>query len=290
VAGVRLSNPDRVYWPDVGVTKSELAQYYERVAERMLPGLVQRPLTMLRCPAGIEGHRFYQKHVGETVPASVPRVEIEKGEEPYAMVGDLASLVSLVQIGVLELHVWGARADRLDRPDLVVFDLDPDPTVPWRSVADTARVLRAALAELGLVAFVRTTGGKGLHVVVPLVRRATWDEVKRFAQAIALLLVEEAPDQFTANMSKKRRVGKIFIDHLRNAPESTAIASWSTRARPGAPIAMPLAWEEIEGRDDPPRFGLRDAAARLREPDPWAAFESSRRALGRATLRRVGVR
>lgn len=289
VAGVRLSNPDRVYWPDVGVTKSELALYYEAVAERMLPLVRERPLTMLRCPEGIDGHRFYQKHAGDTVPATVARVAIEKGEDPYAMVTDLASLVSLAQIGVLEFHVWGARADRLDRPDLLVFDLDPDPSVPWRRVADTAQVLRALCAELALVPFLRTTGGKGLHVVVPLVRRASWDEVKRFTHAIARLLVEEAPDQFVAVMTKSRREGKIFIDYLRNAPESTAIASYSTRARPGAPIAMPIAWEELDGQTEALQFGLRDAAARLAEPDPWRDFESSRRPLGRAALRRVGV-
>ncbi len=289
VAGVRLSHPDRVYWPDVGVTKSELAQYYEAVAERILPGLRDRPLTMLRCPEGVGGERFFQKHAGDTVSSRVARVTVRRGEAPYAMVTDLASLVSLAQIGVLEFHVWGARADRLDRPDLVVFDLDPDPAVPWSSVADTAKVLRSALADLGFVPFVRTTGGKGLHVVVPLVRRAGWDEVKRFSRALAELFAAEAPDQFTAVMSKQRREGKIYLDYLRNAPEATAIASWSTRARPGAPIAMPLAWDELDGRDEPLRFALRDAAARLAEPDPWRDFEASRRPLSASALQRVGA-
>jgi bifunctional non-homologous end joining protein LigD len=288
VAGVRLSHPDRVYWPDVGVTKSELAQYYEAVAERILPGLRDRPLTMLRCPTGIEGERFYQKHAGDTVASRVARVKVRRGEAPYAMVTDLASLVSLVQIGVLEFHVWGARADRLDRPDLVVFDLDPDPSVPWRRVADAAKAFRGALTDLGFVPFVRTTGGKGLHVVVPLVRRAGWDEVKRFSRALAELFAAEAPDRFTTVMSKRRRVGKIYLDFLRNAPEATAIASWSTRARPGAPIAMPLAWDELEGRAAP-HFTVRDAKQRLTEPDPWRGFEAARRPLSAPMLRRVGA-
>ncbi|RIL00893.1 MAG: DNA ligase D [Proteobacteria bacterium] len=289
VAGVRLSNPDRVYWPELGITKSELAQYYERVADRMLPGIAERPLTLRRCPEGWEGECFYQKHATESVPASVPRVDIEPGKEPYTMVRDLASLVALVQIATLEFHVWGARADRLDRPDILVFDLDPDAAVPWRRLADTALVLRAFLGELGLVPFVRGTGGKGLHVVVPIERRATWDEAKRFTHAVALALVREAPRHFTAQLSKARRAGKIFIDYLRNDAEATAIASYSTRSRAGAPVAMPLFWEELGAAEGPPQWSLREAPARLNDADPWAEFDASRRLLSRATLRRLGV-
>jgi bifunctional non-homologous end joining protein LigD len=287
VAGVRLSHPDRVYWPDLGVTKSELAQYYETVAERLLPGLVERPLSLVRCPEGIGGARFYQKHAGSGVPERVPRVVVARGESPYAMVTDLPSVVSLVQIGVLELHVWGARADRLDRPDLLVFDLDPAPDVPWRNLADTARVLRALLEDLELVPFLRGTGGKGLHVVVPLRRGASWEDVKRFAHSLALRMEREAPQRFTTQAAKSRRKGRIFLDYLRNAREATAIASYSTRAQPGAPVAMPLFWEEIEGGKGPPRFNLREAPARLAREDPWRRFEASRRPLGRDALRRA---
>jgi bifunctional non-homologous end joining protein LigD len=280
VAGVRLSNPDRVYFPELGVTKSELAQHYETMAERALPGLVNRPLTMLRCPEGRTGECFYQKHANESIPDRVARVIVRKGGKPYAMVTDLASLVSLVQIGVLELHVWGARADRLDRPDQLVIDLDPDPAVPWRRLADTAKLLGATFADLGLVPFVRTTGGKGLHVVVPLVRRSTWSEVKEFAHGIATALEREAPSYYTANMSKRRRAGRIYVDWLRNDFESTAIASYSIRAREGAPVAMPLSWEELDERRMP-RFDVRSAPARLALADPWADFERSRRPLRR---------
>ncbi len=286
VAGVRLSTPERVYFPEVGVTKSELAQYYERVAERMLPTLVQRPLSLVRCPEGHTAECFYQKRANRSIPKRVPRVVVKEGREPYAMVEDLPSLVSLVQVGVLEFHVWGARADRLDRPDIMIFDLDPDPSVEWRSVADTAKLLRDLLAELGLVAFVRSTGGKGLHVVVPLQRRSTWEQVKDFSHGIATQLVRAAPDRFTATMTKSKRRGKIFIDTFRNDPESTAIASWSARARERAPIAAPLAWEELVG-DARPLFTVRDVEARMAVPDPWADFESSRRALTKAMRDRV---
>jgi bifunctional non-homologous end joining protein LigD len=288
IAGVRLSSPDRVYFPDVGITKSELAEYYEAMAERVLPGLAQRPLTLLRCPEGIDGECFYQKRANESVPDVVPRVRVRKDREAYAMVGDLRSLIALVQIGVLELHPWAARADRLDRPDLVIFDLDPDPAVPWPRVVETARALRAFLADLGLVPFARLTGGKGVHVVAPLVRRSSWDEVKAFSAGVAGELVRLAPGQLTANMAKARRPGKIFIDVFRNAPEATAIASWSVRARPGAPVALPLAWDELEALGAPLHESPREALARLERPDPWREFEASRRPLSREALRRVG--
>jgi bifunctional non-homologous end joining protein LigD len=276
IAGVRLSHPDRVYFPEVGITKSELATYYERMAERVLPGLVHRPLSLVRCPEGREGECFYQKHADRTVPASVPRVVVKEGRNPYAMIDDLSSLVSLVQIGVLEFHVWGARADRLDRPDLLIVDLDPDPSVGWPRLAEAALLLRVLFEEFGLVAFVRSTGGKGLHVVVPLKRGVTWEALKEFAYEAALQLVRTAPTQFTANMAKAKRGGKIFLDVFRNAPEATAIASWSTRARPDAPVAATLAWDELSSKKQPLVL-LRDAVSRLAEPDPWADFESSRR-------------
>jgi bifunctional non-homologous end joining protein LigD len=287
VAGVRLSSPDRVYYPDDGITKRELADYWESVAEKALPLLAQRPLSMVRCPETI-AECFYQKRVSESIPDSVPRVVVKAGREPYAMVDDLRSLISLVQVGVIEFHVWGARADRLDRPDLVVFDLDPDPDLPWRNTAETALLLRELLDELGLVSFVRGTGGKGLHVVAPLERRATWDEVKEFSHALARQFVRTAPDRFTTTVTKSRRKGKILIDYLRNDPESTAIASWSPRARAGAPIAVPLAWDELDA-DVRPEITVRDAQMRLMRPDPWAEFEDARRALTRAMQRRVGA-
>jgi bifunctional non-homologous end joining protein LigD len=189
---------------------------------------------------------------------------------------------------VLEVHVWGARADQLDRPDILVIDIDPDPSVPWKRVAEAAHLLRELFEAVELVPFVRSTGGKGLHVVVPLERRSTWDEVKQFAAGAAGQLVRAAPDRFTASMSKAKRPGKIFLDVFRNAPGSTAIASWSTRAHPGAPVAATLAWDELEA-DEAPRVTLRDAAARLERPDPWAAFERSRRRLTESMRRRVGA-
>jgi bifunctional non-homologous end joining protein LigD len=288
VAGVRLSNPGRIYFPDLGITKSELAQYYETMAERVVPALSNRPLSLVRCPDGIDKPCFFQKHVSAGVGAQVGRVVVNRGEEPYAVVRDLAGIVALVQFGVLEFHVWGARADRIEKPDLLVFDLDPDPSVSWRALADTARVMRELLAELGLLAFLRTTGGKGLHVVAPIQRRPDWEVVKSFTHAVASQLVRQAPDRFTTNISKRERKGKILLDYLRNQREATAIGSYSVRRRPGAPVAMPLDWDELGRRTGPPVFSLRDAPTRLALPDPWRDFEASRRPLTAQAMRRVG--
>ena len=288
VAGVTLSSPDRVYFPDAGITKRELAAYYEAVAQRALPGLANRPLTLLRCPEGIEGACFYQKHANESVPDAVARVRVRGDKQPYAMVNDVAALISLVQIGALELHVWGARADHLERPDLIVFDIDPDPALPFARVVETALALRTYLSDLGLAAFARATGGKGLHVVAPLVRRATWDEVRDFSKGVAQDLVRIAPNRFTAVMSKAQRKGKIYIDWVRNTREATAVASYSTRARPGAPVALPIAWDELASLSAPLHESVREAPRRLAMPDPWAEFEASRRPLTAAARKRVG--
>ncbi len=288
VAGVRLSHPDRVYWPDLGVTKRELAGYWEAVAERALPGLARRPLSLVRCPDGTDRMGFFQKHATASLSKHVARVEINPGEDPYVMVTDVRSLVSLVQIGVIELHPWGSRADAIEKPDLFVLDLDPDPAVSWRTLAETAQLLRAFLEDLGFVPFLRTTGGKGLHLVVPIARRPSWDDVKSFTRSIALRLVREAPGQYTAEIAKAKRSGKILIDYLRNQRDATAIASYSPRARPGAPVAMPLAWDELDPSGKGlPRWSVREAPARLAQPDPWAAFEDARRPLDKKTQARV---
>jgi bifunctional non-homologous end joining protein LigD len=288
VAGVRLSTPGRIYFPDLGVTKSELAQYYETMAARVVPALANRPLSLVRCPDGCTESCFYQKHATRSTPASVGRVVVTPGEAPYTMVTDLASIVSLVQIAVIEFHVWGARADQIERPDLLVFDLDPDPAVPWRRVAETAELLRNVLGELELVPFLRTTGGKGLHVVAPIVRRSSWDEVKSFTHDVALRLVREAPDQFTAQLSKSKRRGKILIDYLRNQRDATAIGSYSVRARPGAPVAMPIGWHELDASaSGPPTWSVREAPERLALADPWQEFQASRRVLTRRARERV---
>ncbi len=282
IAGVTLTNPDKVLYRDQGITKLQLARYYQDIAELALPYLRDRPLTLLRCPDGPSGSCFYQKHIAPGVPAVVPRVTVEPDGEPYGMIDGLPSLVAMVQLGVLELHVWGSRAGSLDQPDIIVFDLDPAEDVPWGRVVDGAHRLREILRRLQLAAFARLTGGKGVHVVVPLVPGPGWDEVKAFARGVAEHVVRDDPSAFTARMSKHRRGGKIFIDYFRNAREATAIAAYSPRAKSGAPVALPVEWDELEGDEaEPPRYGVRDvpSVVRERKRDPWQGFDDARRPL-----------
>lgn len=287
VAGVRMTNPDRVLYPEQGSTKRDLAEYYEAVADHVLPHVVDRPLTLVRCPQGRGKQCFYQKHLTEGMPAPVRGIRVEEKKEGSALyvgVDDVAGLVTLVQFGVLEMHPWGARADRLDRPDRLIFDLDPGDGVGWKEVVDAALRVRRRLDGLGLVSFVRTTGGKGIHVVSPLVRRSSWDDVKAFAGDVARGFAREDPGRFVATMSKARRQGRIFIDYLRNSKGATAVASYSSRARPGAPVATPLDWDELGGLEAPDRFTIRSVPDRLRKAhrDPWEGFFDVRQSITRA--------
>jgi bifunctional non-homologous end joining protein LigD len=285
VAGVRITNPDRVLYPDQGITKRQLAEYYERIADWFLPYVVHRPLTLVRCPEGYTGECFFQKHLTGSLPDAVRGVMVPvKGkQEEYVAVDDIAGVVALVQMGVLEIHPWPAREDQLERPDMLVFDLDPGEGVEWKAVIESAKELRARLESIGLASFLRTSGGKGLHVVVPLARRNSWDELKQFAKAVADTMTRDSPDRYIATMSKAKRRGKVFIDYLRNQRGATAIASYSTRARAGAPVAAPLAWDELTARIKPNKYDIRNLPKRLDKlvRDPWESFFSPRQSLTR---------
>jgi bifunctional non-homologous end joining protein LigD len=287
VAGVALSNADRVLYPEQGLTKRDLALYYEAVAPWILPHVKGRPLSLVRCPQGREKHCFYQKHLTEGMPEPLRGIEVsEPGEgdasaDLYVGADDLPGLVSLVQFGVLELHPWGSREDRLDRPDRIVFDLDPGDGVTWSEVKSAAVHLRGMLADLGLESFLRTTGGKGLHLVLPIVRRSTWDEVRGFSQDLARRMEREEKDRFVSSSSKAKRKGRIFVDYLRNGRGATAIASYSTRARPGAPVATPLRWDELDELESGAAFTVETVPSRLdrQEADPWEGFFGHRQVL-----------
>jgi len=291
VAGVRLTSPDRVVYPDQGVTKRDLALYYESVADRILPHLEGRPLSLVRCPKGREGQCFYQKHVDEHFPDAVVRTEVPErdGPEIYGMVDSVAGLVAMVQMGVLELHTWGARRDRIERPDRLVFDLDPDEGLAWTRVAEAAVEVRDRLAALGLESFAKTTGGKGLHVVVPIERRIGWDDLKDFARGVAESMVRDAPGRYTDNMSKAKRKGKVFIDYLRNGRGATFIAAYSTRARRGATVSAPVRWDEL-GRVRPDGYDVRSLPRRLasQKADPWEGFDAIRQSVTAKMRKAVG--
>lgn len=284
VAGVKLSNPDRVFWPDAGVTKLELARYYESVAEWMLPHVERRLLTLLRCPNGYDQHCFYQKHMEEPFEALHAFKVREKGGkvESYLMLDSTAGLVTLAQLGVLEIHPWGSRVERVNHPDRLIFDFDPDASVSWKDVAKAAREFRDFLLELGLRSFPRLTGGKGMHVVVPLVPEIDWDSAGQLTQAMATLFASRAPSRFTTNPLKARRRGRIFIDYLRNGFGNTAVACYSTRARPSAPVAVPIHWDEVRASTQPSSFTLRVVERKLRKQseDPWGEMLTIEQRLG----------
>jgi bifunctional non-homologous end joining protein LigD len=273
MAGIRLTHPDKVLYPDIGLTKRDLADYYGQVAVLMLPHVADRPLSLVRCPDGRAGECFFQRHYGPGLPAAIQRAPVEgtKGGEMYVKIGSAAGLVALVQIGVLEIHPWGARADAPDKPDRVIFDFDPGPEVEWEAVIAAAQECRERLDAFKLRSFVKTTGGKGLHVVVPIARRYGWPLVKDFAKALAGQMAADAPDRFTVTMAKSARTGRIFIDYLRNDLTATAVAPYSSRARPGAPVATPLRWRELPDIPGGGHFTVHNLPDRLTRgfDDPW---------------------
>jgi bifunctional non-homologous end joining protein LigD len=289
VAGVALSNPDRVLYPGQGITKRELAAYYEAIAPLMLPHVAGRPLVLVRCPEGQRKECFYQKHWTVGLPDALGTVDIEESSgavRPYVTLDDAAGLVSLIQHGVLEIHVWGARADDVDLPDRVVFDLDPGLGVSWRRVIEGAKDLKERLEALGLETWLKTSGGKGMHIVVPIARRSAWDDAAAFARAVAYGMASDSPKKYIAKASKAARKGLIFVDWVRNTRGATAVAPWSTRARPEAPIAMPVPWDAIDElkSGDQFRFANIHELVRKRRRDPWADLPKSRQRLTKSML------
>ena len=259
------SSPGRVVYPDAGYTKQQVFDYYLAAADRILDDIGGRLLSVVRCPDGIGGAHFFQKHAGPGFGASVRRhtiAENDGDEAAYFFIDDVAGLMNLVQMNALEFHPWGSRVDALEQPDRMVFDLDPDTSIAWSDIKAAARDVRARLAQVGLDSYPRLSGGKGVHVVVPIQPQADWAQVRHFCEAFADAMAQHNPARYVATMSKAKRAGRIFIDWLRNGRGATAIASWSLRARPGAPAAMPLTWEQFARVSRPDRYTLQDAAQR----------------------------
>lgn len=276
IAGIRLSNPDRILYPEQGVTKRVLAEYYVEVADLILPHLANRPVSLVRCPRGTTGECFFQKHASKGFPGEFRKVRIREksGSDDYVYLDETAGLVAAAQMGVLELHIWGSHIDTLEKPDRMVFDLDPDAAVDFAEVRAAAAGLRERLEEVGLRSFAMATGGKGVHVVVPLTPTHDWDTLKDFAEAIARSFAEANPDRYLAKASKSARKGRIFIDYLRNSRGATAIAPFSSRAKPGAPIAWPVSWRQLKRLKDAQPATVATAAKQLkrRKKDPWAGY------------------
>jgi len=291
--GFKLSNLDRVLYPDQGITKGQLIAYLAVVADWMLPHVADRPLTIVRCPEGRKKPCFFQKHILAGSPPAIhpmPLEEVDGEVVQYMRINDMPGLVALAQLGTLEIHTWGSRADKPERPDVMVFDLDPDVGLGWERVALGAFAMRRKLHDIGLDSFLKTTGGKGLHVVVPVERRLDWDEFKQFTKQVVESMEHDEPELYTTNMAKKARKGKIFLDYLRNGRNATFIAPYSPRARDGAPVAVPITWEELAHGVDPLAFNTGSVPRRLAmlAEDPWKDIYKVKQSVTAAAWRAVG--
>jgi bifunctional non-homologous end joining protein LigD len=282
-----LTHPDKVLWPkagkDAAVTKADLADYYALAAGRLLEQIAGRPLSLVRAPDGIDGQRFFQRHAMKGGSPTLKPVKVKGEREPYVTIDTKEGLQALAQSAVLEIHPWGSKVGDPETPARIVFDLDPAEDVKFAAVVAAAKEMRARLKALGFEPFVKTTGGKGIHVVIAVKGTAkkpiTWPIAKAFARDVCLALERDAPERFTTNMSKAKRPGKIFLDYLRNDRTSTAVAPWSPRARPHAPISMPLAWAALKPGLDPLAFTVHKAKALLKKADPWKGIDGTARIL-----------
>ena len=281
VAGVHLTHPDRVYWDDSGITKRDLAEYYVKVWKWMRPHVAGRPISLLRCPEGASGQCFFQKHARAGIPVEHLHLVPEKGDEIIS-VDNLSGIVALVQGGVLEIHTRGATIDDRERADRLVFDLDPGPGTTWDDVVEAARDVRARLSKLKLKSFLKTSGGKGLHVILPI-KSTPWNEAKAFAQKIAASMATDLPERYIATATKSGRAKRIFIDYLRNSREATAVAPYSTRARLGAPVSVPIEWSELDNLKTANQYTVLNLMQRLarRRKDPWAGIGRFKQSLPR---------
>ncbi|RKE86224.1 DNA ligase D [Rhizobium sp. AG855] len=276
---VPLTHPDRLYWPEAGVTKEGLADYYVQVWPRIAPFIVDRPLALLRCPEGHAGTCFFQKHGWRGMRKEIITIRDPKDDDEQALIGihDLDGLLALVQGAALEIHPWGSRGGDLERPDMVNIDLDPGPDVDWERVVAAAFEVRQRFSDMGLTGFVKTSGGKGLHVVAPVKPKAEWPAVKAAMKALADSMAADSPDDYVATISKAKRKGKILIDYLRNGRGNTAVAPYSTRAREGAPVSMPLSFDELGPNIGPNHYTVTNTPSRLEQQDgdPWGDFRKA---------------
>jgi len=284
IAGVSISNPDRIIDPESSRTKLDLAAFYESIADIILPHLNDRPVSLLRAPDGIEGEQFFQKHSDNRVIPSITQLDAKLDPEhaPLMAIANINALIGCVQINTIELHTWGATTANIELPDRFILDLDPDPALPWRSVVEAARLALAVLDELKLNAFLKTTGGKGMHILVPLTPEADWATVKAFSKAIAEFMAKQIPSRFVAKMGPQNRVGKIFVDYLRNTRGASTVTAYSVRARPGLPISVPIAREELDRITRPDQWNIGNLYERLEQlkGNPWGTYTGGKNRKG----------
>ena len=276
--GVKITHPNRLVFEEGKITKGDVARYYAAVAPSLLREIRNRPLTVVRCPNGVKADCFYQRNVGFGLGTHVyPFCWKYKGSSyKYIYVKDAMGIMQMIQMGVIEIHPWGATIDNIHRPDRMIFDLDPDPSVPFSKVKHAAREIRKRLQNVGVESDLKCTGGKGLHIVVPLIPHSSWHEVKGWASAFAHTMVAEAPDKYVATITKSKRKGKILIDFFRNDYTATGIASYSLRARSGAPVAVPVGWRELTKLESGNPFGMNAVLTRIQRQRPQEALPGQR--------------
>jgi bifunctional non-homologous end joining protein LigD len=282
---VRITHPERVIDPSTQRTKRDLVDHYLRVARRMLPHLARRPVALVRAPAGIQGQHFFQKHAGSLKIDDIRELPpaLDPGHPPLIEIDSFTALISAAQMNVVEFHTWNATSRTIEKPDRMTFDLDPGEGVAWPQIAETARTTRALLDGLGLRSFLKTSGGKGLHIVVPLLPREGWDEVKDFSRAIVERLAAMAPDRIVAKSGASNRIGRVYVDYLRNGRGATTAAAYSARARPGLGVSVPCAWEELDTLRGGDHWTIANVHERLEsDDDPWAAYDGARQTLAAA--------
>ena len=289
VAGIRISHPDRLIYPDLGISKIQLARYYEEIADWIVPHVAGRPLTLVHCPAGLAAPCIYLKHAKAWGPSALRRVKIQEKTKigEYLVADSIAAVVSLAQMGIVEIHTWNATIDNIERPNRIVWDLDPGPAVRWNQVVKAARLVRAVLKTLGLTSWVKTTGGRGLHVVVPIKAGRGVAECLAFSRLVSDAIARTDPRLYTTTFAKQGRERKILIDYLRNNRTNTSICAYSPRARPGAAVSMPLNWNDLNA--SPERWTLLTAARRLKRlrNDPWARYWTCRQEISNASFAAV---
>lgn len=291
VGGIGISNPQRVIDEASGVTKLGLAEYYLSVASWLVPHLVGRPLSIVRAPEGVGGESFFQRHCGRlkmphmhTLPKS-----LDPEHARLIQADNIGAVIEAVQMGTVEFHTWNARSDRIERPDRVIFDLDPDPALPWSSMVEATELTLNLLEQLGLQVFLKTSGGRGMHVVVPIDRRHDWELVRQFSRSVTERLARNAPELIVDKMGPKNRVGRIFVDYLRNQRGASTVVAYSVRARPGLAVSVPLGREELAQINGADRWNTRNLHERLAalRSDPWARYGAVRQGLSRAVFKRL---
>ena len=281
IGEVSVSHPERVIDEQSGTTKAQLARFYAEIADWLLPEVRNRPVSLLRAPGGVGGEQFFQKHAERLDIPNIRHLdaELDPGHDRLMTIDSVPALVGAVQMGTIELHTWNAAYASIERPDRLILDLDPDPALPWRAVLEATRLSLSVLDELGLETFVKTSGGAGMHLVVPLARHVDWDTLKAFGKAISQFMASELPDRFSARMGPKNRIGKVYLDYLRNGRGASTVAAYSVRARPGLPVSVPISREELGQLRDSRHWHIGNLQQRLDklEDDPWAGYANRQR-------------